>query len=64
MSIYTHQLLRAATLACIALCAATAAIAADDASALADAAKEKGAVVAKSGMVFLALKEVCRAVLD
>ena len=35
----------------------SAALAADDASALADAAKEKGAVVAKSGMVYLNMKE-------
>ncbi len=34
-----------------------AALAADDASTLADAAKENGAVLAKSGMVYMALKE-------
>ena len=57
MSMYTRHLLRTAVLGCAMICSTAAALAADDASALADAAKEKGAVVAKSGMVFLALKE-------
>lgn len=57
MSVYVRNLFCSAALGVMALVAGTAAVAADDASALADAAKEKGAVVAKSGMVFLAVKE-------